>query len=141
MPPWFERVYTTGHDEDFSFLPETDPSKTYVMVPELSDHTPAYLWGDKLRTLFEALGEGYSIAATMHADSPQEVVAMLREQPVSVPGDLIASIGVVVNLLLSDEEEDATARGADKPGFRGFGLRPDGAVGLGRGHVHAERFG
>ena len=106
MPPWFERVYTTGRDEDFSFLPETDPSKTYVMVPELSDHTPAYLWGERLRTLFEALGEGYSMAATMHADSPQEVVAMLREQPVSVPGDLIASIGVVVNLvLLSDERE------------------------------------
>ncbi|MCI0437728.1 MAG: type II secretion system protein E, partial [Chloroflexi bacterium] len=64
MPPWFERVHTRGIHEDFSFLSQTDPSKTCILIPELSDHTPAYLWGIRVQTLFDALARGYSMAAT-----------------------------------------------------------------------------
>ena len=99
-PPTYRKVYTRGVQEDFSFLRQTTGSETYAMVPELSDHTPAYLWGDGARRLFEATREGYSVAATMHADSPEEVVAMLSEPPVSLTDDLVAGLDTIVTLLL-----------------------------------------
>ena len=100
MPPWFERVYTQDQDEDFLFLDTTFPENTYIMVPELSDHTQAYLWGDAVRMLFQALERGYSMAATMHADTPEEVIDMLQGDPVNVPRDLLHHLHVIVNLQL-----------------------------------------
>ena len=104
MPPWYEKVFTHGRDEDFSFLSTTDPSKTYILIPELSDHTPAYLWGDGVRTLFNALERGYSMAATMHADSPEAVMAKLEGPPVRVHRELLANLHAVANLRLVYEE-------------------------------------
>ena len=69
LPPKFQKVLSKGRDEDFSFLATAEPSKTYLLVPELSDHTPRYLWGDNVRPLFEALRDGYSFIATMHRSS------------------------------------------------------------------------
>ena len=62
-PPEYHSVLTRGELEDFAFLEATDASKTYILVPEFSDHTPAYLRGDSVRTLFDALDAGYSMAA------------------------------------------------------------------------------
>ena len=98
MPSWFGKVYTRGRDEDFSFLWNTDPSSTYLLVPELSDHTPAYLWGDDVRILFETLEKGYSLAATIHADTPEEVIALLAGAPVHVPRGMLHHAGVIVNI-------------------------------------------
>lgn len=109
-PPRYEKVYTRGMYEDFSFLAETDPANTYVMVPELSNHTPFYLWGDAVRRLFEAMARGYSMAATMHADSPEEVLDMLEDYPVSVPGSLLHLLHVVVNLRLLYSEHGLVRR-------------------------------
>ena len=100
IPPWYENVYTKGEVEDFSFLDTTAPDKTYITVPELSDHTSAYLWGHKVRRLFEALERGYSVAATIHADSAEEVVAILQASPVDVPRSLLHRIQLVVNLCM-----------------------------------------
>jgi len=105
IPPSFERVYTRGQSEDFSFLPETDASNTYIMVPELSDHTPDYLWGDSARTLFEAMEEGYSMAATIHADSAEEVVEMLEGPPLHLSHSLITNLHAVVNLRMAYGED------------------------------------
>ncbi len=99
-PPQFERVYTRGIYEDFSFLPHTDPARTYILIPELSDHTPAYLWGIRVQTLFDALARGYSMAATMHADTPEQVLRMLAGHPVYIPRERLHHAGVVVNLLM-----------------------------------------
>lgn len=101
MPPEYEGVLTTGSSEKFSFLDHKEPSATYILVPELSDHTPAYLWGDNVRTLFDALGRGYSMAATIHADTPEQVIDMLSDAPVLVPGHLLHHAQFVVNLSLS----------------------------------------
>ena len=100
VPPWYEKVYTRGRDEDFSFLQTTDPSTTYVLVPELSEHTPAYLWGDGARALFRALEQGYSMAATIHASTPEDVMAMLEGPPLRIHRELLANIHAVVNLRL-----------------------------------------
>jgi len=98
LPPSYTTVLTQGRAEDFSFLADTDPARTYILVPELNDHTPAYLWGDKVTTLFGALERGYSVAATIHADTPAQVVAMLMADPVSIPTESIHHAGAVVNL-------------------------------------------
>ena len=100
MPPSFERIFTRGQSEDFSFLRETDASNTYILVPELSDHTPDYLWGDSVRTLFEAMEEGYSMVATIHADSAEEVVDMLEGTPLHLSHSLITNLHAVVNLCM-----------------------------------------
>ena len=105
IPPSFERAYTRGQSENFSFLPETDASNTYILVPELSDHTYDYLWGDSVRTLFEAMEEGYSIAATIHAESAEEVVEMLEGPPLHLPYSLITNLHAVVNLRMAYGED------------------------------------
>ena len=109
-PPRYNSVLTRGKAEDFSFLEDTDPASTYVLVPELSDHTPAYLWGASVRTLFDALESGYSMAATMHADAPEQVTQMLRQPPVTIPGELLHHIGVVINIRLMYGERDMIRR-------------------------------
>lgn len=109
-PPRIDTVLTKGRAEDFSFLANTDPSSTYVLVPELSDHTPAYLWGDPVRTLFDALEDGYSVAATMHADAPEQVTQMLRQPPVAVPSRLLHHVGVVINIRMRYGERGMVRR-------------------------------
>lgn len=109
-PPQYNSVLTQGQNEDFAFLETTDPASAYVLVPELSDHTPAYLWGDSVRTLFDALDNGYSMAATMHADSPEQISQMLREPPVTLPDELHHHIGVIINLRLMYGEHDMVRR-------------------------------
>ncbi len=110
LPPMYTPVMTRGREEDFSFLADTEPEKTYIMVPELSDHTPAYLWGDKVGTLFQALERGYSLAATIHADSPDQVVSLLMTDPVSIPAERIHHAGAIVNLWLGYGEQDMQRR-------------------------------
>ena len=66
VPPRYEKVYTRGRDEDFSWVSRTNPVNTYVFVPELSDHTPGYLWGNELKRLFQELERGYSMGATRY---------------------------------------------------------------------------
>ena len=110
MPPRYVRVYTRGREENFSFLAETDPSDTYFLVPELSDHTPAYLWGDAVTTLFQALERGYSVGATIHADTPEEVLSLLKGPPVNMPSRLLHHIHVIVNIRLGLKDDVALRR-------------------------------
>lgn len=101
MPPRYTKVYTRGQAEDFSFLAAAVPRDTYILVPELSDHTPAYLWGEGVRTLFKALERGYSVATTIHADTPGQVMAVLAGDPLSVPYSQLHRLDVIVNLRLT----------------------------------------
>ncbi|MCH8062314.1 MAG: hypothetical protein IH861_07420 [Chloroflexi bacterium] len=110
LPPKYERVLSKGRDEDFSFLETSEPSNTYVMVPELSDHTPRYLWGDNVRRLFEALRDGYSFIATMHAENPQHLISQLNSPPAGVPMDLVHHVQVVVNIWMDYGEHGIIRR-------------------------------
>jgi hypothetical protein len=105
-----EQVLTRGKEEDFSFLKRTVPQETYILVAELSNHTPAYLWGDSVQTLFHALDVGYAMLATMHADAPEEVLDILRDYPVFIPNSQLHHVGVVVNLVLMYGEHELNRR-------------------------------
>jgi flagellar protein FlaI len=110
MPPRFEKIYARGIREDFSFLGRTNPSSTYIMIPEISSHTPAYMWGDGLRTVFRAMSDGYGLASTMHADTPEDVIWMLDGYPMHLPHEQLSKIGVIVNIRLLYGEQDVARR-------------------------------
>ena len=103
VPPRYEKVFTRGRDEDFSWVPRTTPVNTYVFVPELSDHTPAYLWGDGLKRLFGELERGYSMGATIHADTPEQVLATLEGPPMFIHRELLANLHTVVTMRLDTD--------------------------------------
>ena len=131
MPPKYDRVLSKGREEDFSFLETTEPSNTYILVPELSDHTPRYLWGENVQPLFEALRDGYSLIATMHAEDPQDLISQLNSPPASIPSDLVHHVQVVVNIWM-DYGEYGIVRRVSKvsaitpgPNVITLGHRPD----------------
>jgi hypothetical protein len=97
LPPGTRRVYVKGRAETFAFLQRTRPDDTYLLVNEISDHLPVYLWGASVPRLFEALRAGYGIGATLHAETVEEVVAQLVEE-CQVPPELVARVAVVLLL-------------------------------------------
>ncbi|MBI2886609.1 MAG: hypothetical protein HYY02_05325 [Chloroflexi bacterium] len=97
FPADTELVFTRGPREDFAFLEQTGPRRTYIMVNEFSDHTPWYLWGQKAARVLRLTTEGYAVAGTMHAESVEEVIQQLEEPPVAVPrSDLARSLQLLV---------------------------------------------
>jgi len=78
--------------------PPIRPDNTVLLVPELSDHLPSYTWGAEARIAIRAVVIGYGLAATIHADSLDEVFEQLRRPPVSLGDDELSRLGVVLIL-------------------------------------------
>ena len=97
LGPQVRRIYLRGQAEGFDFLDRGDPSNSYLLVNELSDHLPYYLWGPQARQALALLVQGYGLAATMHADSPEEVMGLL-EGELGVSRSTLGHLTVVVNL-------------------------------------------
>ena len=103
LPADTKRVYLRGHYEDFSFArdPEADPKNTYVLANEMSDHLAVYLWGSRIYKTFELIESGYAIGSTMHAETVDDVIAILDSDPLNVPAKWISRLTLVVNLYVS----------------------------------------
>ncbi len=86
---------TAGRRDPLALPPDTGP--VYLLVNELSDHTPVYLAGPAARRAFELLHEGHRMIGTLHADSAAEAVAVMRDQSGIPPAD-IAGITLVAVL-------------------------------------------
>ena len=54
------------------------PVGGYLVVAEFSNHVPTYLRGEQVMQVFETAEKGYSIAGTLHADTPEDLFAELR---------------------------------------------------------------
>jgi hypothetical protein len=74
------------------------PDNTVLLIPELSDHLPSYTWGAEARIAIRAVAIGYGLAATIHADSLDEVFEQLRRPPVSLGDDELSRLGLVLIL-------------------------------------------
>jgi hypothetical protein len=117
LPPGTRRVELGGLAETFEWLPHArelgwrgpmvvdetvgercDPSTTYLVAAELSDHLPAYTWGDAARVVVRAISVGYGLGATIHADSLEEVLRELHRPPVALTDDELSRLGVVLIL-------------------------------------------
>ena len=98
LPDEVERVYVRGGYETFDFVDEADLSRTVVLVNEISPHLPVYLWGQAARRVLRMAREGSQVIATMHADSPEEVVFQLARQPIGAAPEEIAALSTLVFL-------------------------------------------
>lgn len=106
LRPEVRRIYTRGLAEDFDFVASSEPSACYLLVNELSDHLPCYLWGPAARRALELLPRGYGLGATMHADTPQQVVGML-EEGLGVSPQVLGRLTAVVNLEMRPDHRGA----------------------------------
>jgi hypothetical protein len=78
--------------------PPIRPDNTVLLIHELSDHLPSYTWGVEARVAIRAASIGYGLAATIHADSLDEVFEQLRRPPVSLGDDELSRLGIVLIL-------------------------------------------
>lgn len=99
-PPDTVVYFTRGIGETFDLPPGNDRYPTYILVNEMSDHLPVYTWDSYARRAFELLAEGYSLATTVHADTVEEVLTILRED-IGVPPEHIARLTFIVPLAVS----------------------------------------
>ena len=80
LPSGTVGVFLRGWRGDFDWTDEIGPDRGYLLVNEMSDHLPIYVWGRNARGALELAGRGYGMGATMHADSLDEAIALLRDQ-------------------------------------------------------------
>ena len=124
LPPTIRLVDLAGDAETFDWLPQatelgwpgsphatTDgdrarvrPDATVIHAAELSDHTPLYTWGLAARVAVRATSIGYGLAATIHADSLDDVFDALRRHPVRLTDDELSHLGVVLVLRRLDDD-------------------------------------
>ena len=88
LPPGTVGVFLRGWRGDFEWTDEIGPERGYLLVNEMSDHLPIYVWGRNARGALELAGRGYGMGATMHADSLDEATALLQGQLGATDADL-----------------------------------------------------
>ncbi|HLB27551.1 MAG TPA: hypothetical protein VJN32_07850 [Dehalococcoidia bacterium] len=108
-PPETVAYFTRGTGETFALPPRTDSHPTYILVNEMSDHLPVYTWDSYARRAFELLAEGYSLATTVHANTVDEVLAILRND-IGVPPQHIARLTFIAPLHLGRDAQGLRRR-------------------------------
>jgi hypothetical protein len=81
-------VFLRGWAQDDSWTDEVGADRGFMLVNELSDHLPIYVWGPNGRTALRLAGSGYGIGGTMHADSLPEALDCLRAELGASDADL-----------------------------------------------------
>lgn len=71
-------VFLRGWGGDTSWTDEIGPDRGFLLVNEMSDHLPIYVWGPNARGALRLAGRGYGFGGTMHADSLAEALDCLR---------------------------------------------------------------
>jgi hypothetical protein len=80
LPDGTVGIFLRGWRRDFAWTDEIGPDRGYMLVNEMSDHLPIYVWGPNARGALELAGGGYGIGATMHADTLDEALGTLRQE-------------------------------------------------------------
>ncbi len=88
LPDGTVGLFLRGWWSDQRWTAEYGPERTYLLVNEMSDHLPIYVWGRNAKGALELAGRGYGIGATMHADSLDEALTALREGVGATDADL-----------------------------------------------------
>lgn len=81
-------VFLRGWSQDMSWTDEIGPERGVVLVNEMSDHLPIYVWGANARAALKLAASGYGFGGTMHADSLDEAVACLTRELGAPESDL-----------------------------------------------------
>jgi hypothetical protein len=81
-------VFLRGWGQDMTWTDEIGPERGYMLVNEMSDHLPIYVWGPNARAALRLAGSGYGFGGTMHADSLEEALVALRGELRATDADL-----------------------------------------------------
>jgi hypothetical protein len=71
-------IFVRGWWEQFEWVDEIPAGSGYLLINEMSDHLPIYVWGRAARGALILAGKGWGMGATMHADSLPEALDSLR---------------------------------------------------------------
>jgi hypothetical protein len=88
LPEGTVGVFLRGWYGGFDWTDEVGPDHGYLLVNEMSDHLPIYVWGRSAQGALRLAGSGYGLGATMHADSLPEALATLRGDLGATDADL-----------------------------------------------------
>ena len=91
-------IFVRGWWEAYDWLDEIEPGTGYLLINEMSDHLPIYVWGRAARGALMLAGRGWGMGATMHADSLPEALDVLRTELGATDEDLA---GITVYLQYS----------------------------------------
>jgi hypothetical protein len=81
-------IFVRGWWETYDWTDEIPAGTGYLLINEMSDHLPIYVWGRAARGALELAGQGWGLGATMHADSLPEALDALRSQLRATDADL-----------------------------------------------------
>ena len=81
-------IFVRGWWEDYDWLDEVPLGTGFLLINEMSDHLPIYVWGRAARGALMLAGKGWGIGATMHADSLAEALDTLRTYLGATDADL-----------------------------------------------------
>ncbi len=81
-------IFVRGWWEEYEWLDEVEPGTGYLLINEMSDHLPIYVWGRAARGALILAGKGWGLGATMHADSLPEALGSLRGSLGATDADL-----------------------------------------------------
>jgi hypothetical protein len=81
-------IFVRGWWEEYDWLDEIPAGTGYLLINEMSDHLPIYVWGRAARDALMLAGKGWGLGATMHADSLPEALALLRGEIGATDTDL-----------------------------------------------------
>lgn len=73
------RAYVTAGSQD-RVVPPAGPGPLYLLINELSNHTPVYLAGPAALRAFALLRDGVRAIGTLHADSAQGAVEVMHQE-------------------------------------------------------------
>ena len=102
----------SGEADQFANL-KASGSGGYLIVAEFSNHMPTYLRGEQVVQVFETAEKGYSIAGTLHADTPEDLFTELRSHGPLTDVDL-SRIRFLVFLALRGSKEEPLRRVASQ---------------------------
>jgi len=81
-------VFVRGWWEDYDWVDQVPAGSGYLLINEMSDHLPIYVWGRAARGALILAGKGWGLGATMHADSLPEALDSLRSSLGATDADL-----------------------------------------------------
>jgi len=81
-------IFVRGWWEEYDWIDEIPAGTGFMLINEMSDHLPIYVWGRAARGALTLAGKGWGIGATMHADSLPEALATLRTHLGATDADL-----------------------------------------------------
>lgn len=88
LPPDTTGIFVRGWWEEYDWLDEIPAGTGYLLINEMSDHLPIYVWGRAARGALILAGKGWGLGATMHADSLPEALETFRSQLGATDADL-----------------------------------------------------